>query len=87
MTSKHYGWQKRWRVDLAARQAVHESGLIVEYTQDPADPAAWDGELLPDPAVHAALIAKHGPHNIGPMMARLMREAGQIYKEALNDRH
>lgn len=87
MTGKHYRWQTRWTIDLGACTARHESGLVVCFSQAADTPGAWDGELLEDPALTAQLVRKHGPHNIGPMVARLMREAAQLYTEALNARH
>lgn len=54
MTSKHHGWQKQWRADLAARTAAHASGFVVQF--EPIAPGqhvtegphlitctAWDG--------------------------------------------
>lgn len=32
MTGKHYGWHRRWVVDLAASTASHDSGLTVAFT-------------------------------------------------------
>jgi hypothetical protein len=32
MTGKHYQWHKRWAVDLAARFATHDSGMVVDFS-------------------------------------------------------
>lgn len=77
MTSKHYRWQTRWRVDLDARRALHDSGLIVQFSTPEGRAHAVD-----DPELVARLTQQHGPHNIGPMLARWLREAGQLYREA-----
>lgn len=87
MTNKHHRWQTRWMIDLATCRATHDSGVIVQFTQAEDDAAAWDGTPIDDPELFAALLAKHGGHNIGPHFARLMREAGQLYEEALHARH
>lgn len=79
MTSKHYRWQTRWRVDLAASTAVHESGLQVRLVQTPRGPGA---EALNAEATVQALAGKHG-HNAPAMVARMLREARQLHAEAL----
>lgn len=84
MPSKHYRWQTRWRVDMPARSAVHESGLIVRFSA-PDRYGGADGEPVNSQEWLDQAIKKHGGHNIGPMLARLMREAGQIYQETLNN--
>lgn len=77
MTSKHYRWQRRWRVDLVERTATHESGFVVAFAPGRA------GEALPvnAEAIAAALAPKHGPHNVPAMLARLEREACQAFAE------
>lgn len=87
MTSKHHRWQTRWRIDLAAALATHDSGLIVRFTELVGQRGAWDGVPVDNPEVFAQLLAKHGPHNIGPHIERLKREASQLYKEAQNAGH
>lgn len=44
MTSKHYGWQAKWVVDLDARSATHDSGLTVDFEAVPMD---RDAQLAP----------------------------------------
>ena len=72
MTSKHYKWQARWRVDRAAGVATHESGLIVRAA--PGAPPRADNAA----EIVAALAPKHGGHNAPAMVARLEREARQL---------
>lgn len=83
MTSKHYRWQTRWHVNLDASTATHDSGLVVRFDRADDDQRAWDGAIVDDPAVMSALLSKHGPHNIGPHLARLMREAGELFSAAI----
>lgn len=73
MTSKHFGWHRRWQLDLAAGRATHDTGLIATYsTHTRGHPVA----TLSDPNnVTPALQAKHGGHNLPQMLARLQREA------------
>lgn len=73
MTSKHYRWQLRWRIDRAAGLAVHDSGVTL------AMPAATPLDC--EPAL-AAMLAKNGPHNMPKMMQRLAREARELYGTA-----
>lgn len=87
MTSKHHRWQTRWRIDLATNRAMHECGLVIQFARPDSMPGAWDGAPVDDPDVMAQLLTKHGPHNIGPHLARLMREAGQLFKEAHHAQH
>ena len=35
MVGKHYNWHKRWKVDIEAATAVHESGLVARFHQLP----------------------------------------------------
>lgn len=87
MTSRHYRWQRNWAVDLGAQTATHTSGLVVRFESSAADPRALDGQPVNADAVLATLLAQHGPHNAPQMVGRLMREAGEIYSEALRERH
>lgn len=83
MTGKHYRWQTRWVVDVDEAQARHESGLVVSFQR-------LAGHLEPEfedaPEILAKLTKQHGPHNIGPMLERWKREAGQLYREAIDAR-
>ena len=67
MTSKKYGWQKRWQVDRAAGTAHHDTGLQV---------AAAGGQVRANNAqqVQTVLAEKHG-HNAPEMVQRLLKEA------------
>ena len=67
MTSKKYGWQKRWAVDHTAGTAQHDTGLMVRM---------MGGQVSPNNAqqVETALSAKHG-HNAPEMVRRLLKEA------------
>jgi len=71
MTGKHYGWQKRWRLDLEASTATHDTGLVVDIS-------AGIGQAVNLEDLRAALTAKHGGHNVPPMVARLVREAERL---------
>lgn len=70
MTSKHYKWQARWRVDQSAGVATHESGLVVRMA---------GGQAVADNAdqVREALAVKNG-HNAAAMVARMLREAAAL---------
>lgn len=69
MTSKHYGWQKRWTVNHAAGSARHEHGLVV--LQD----MAGRRQVIGAETVAESLRPKHG-HNADAMVQRLIKEAG-----------
>lgn len=86
MASKHYGWQKRWVVDVDARTATHDTGLVFHFVREPN---GWSGEAdktvmqqwaalqqvkmpLPD-------VARHGQ--------RLAREAGDIWQATWQKAH
>lgn len=72
-------WRSKWAVDPSTCTVTHQSGLIVEYT---LNDGGWDGEIiselpeLSNNAKDAQIIANK--------FARLMREAGDIYKEHLD---
>lgn len=101
MTGKHFGWHKRWTVDLEGASATHDSGLVTRFLLLPLTEAqqqahdtdaaigkCWtpDGRewgVVTTPhmleVTFAALKAKNGPHNAQQMLARLAREAGEIW--------
>lgn len=87
MVSKHYKWQLEWAVNLEASTATHSSGLVVQFTPASDTPGAHDGRAINVEEVSGELLAKHGPHNVPQMLARLMREAGEVYTEARRGRH
>lgn len=66
MTSKHYGWQKRWTIDRQAGRAQHDTGLTVIVTG--GDPRAINALQ-----VQQQLSVNHG-HNAPEMVRRLMKE-------------
>lgn len=72
------GWRKRWRADLAALSAFHApSGLTVTFER--AQDGGWDGKPAKVPQSLIDNAAKDG----GRELARLMREAGDIFYENL----
>lgn len=74
MTSRHFRWQLRWRINHSAARAVHDSGLVVHWRNGAAVPD--------DAAAHVtALAVKNGLHNAPIMLARLLREAGELFAE------
>lgn len=75
------GWRSRWTVDRAKQEARHgPSGLVVRFYRAPDVPAR-DGAALNGQEVVAALIERHGQQAAARMLARLMREAGDIFAE------
>ena len=81
MTSKHYRWQTRWTIDVAAREARHECGLVVRFSAIPAGGScvAHSAQALNAEPVRAALAEKHG-HNATAMIERMLREALELYR-------
>ena len=77
MTSKHYRWQTRWHIDLAAGRATHDSGLIVSFTAA----SGPDGQAENADATLALLAVKNGPHNAPTMLRRLLKEAATLYHQ------
>ena len=70
------GWRGRWTV--TGDEARHgPSGLVVHFHRVEG---AWDGEATNGQDVYIALRAA-GTQNIDRMLARLMREAGDIFSE------
>lgn len=75
------GWRNRWAVDRAKQEARHgPSGLVVRFYRAP-DVPAWDGAALNGQEVGVALVERHGQQAATRMLARLMREAGDIFSE------
>ena len=79
MTGKHYRWQTRWRVDRAAGEARHDSGLVVRFD------AAGAARAVNADEVRAQLAVKHG-HNAPQMIARMLYEAALIYDSSSDGR-
>lgn len=71
------GWRSRWSVDLNSSTATHRDGWVFRFAL--ADDDMLDGECIAQPepftAAHMAQVA------------RLAREAGQIFQEVRNARH
>lgn len=72
-------WRSRWTVDLEAATTTHQAGLVVRFAPVEDDPGAYDGEVIAGMEALAGLD--------GQALARLMREAGDIYAEARHGRH
>ncbi len=73
------GWRSRWTVDREKWEARHgPSGLVVRFA--PAGPGEWDGAAVNAEEVARALIELHGSR-AAQMLARLMRESGQLWSE------
>lgn len=62
-------------------------GLVVRFTAAVDDPAALDGKSPNAQAIGNQLIAAHGATAAANVLARLMREAGEIYQRALEQQH
>ena len=75
MTSKHYRWQTRWRIE--GRRAIHESGLVVEFDSDPG--TRQIGIPANARKIESALRERHG-HNARAMILRLVKEAERLYE-------
>lgn len=66
---------------MSGNEARHgPSGLVVRF-QRAADAAAWDGQAVNGQEVAEGLIRAHGRDAARRMLARLMREAGDIFQE------
>lgn len=79
------GWRGRWTVDTAAGEARHgPSGLVVRF--DAHSEGGWQGAAVNLDEVGQALIERHGQADAARMLARLMREAGDIFQEKSSER-
>lgn len=72
-------WRSRWTVNLATCTATHRNGWVFRFTQDSNDKSAWDGECIDTPQ---PLTMEHLR-----IAQRIAREAGDVYIEALQERH
>ena len=70
-------WKQQWTVNLEAREATHESGLIVRFTQDSE---GWAGD-----SPNADEWSEKDPAGRSRIAARLMREAGDVFLEKLRE--
>jgi hypothetical protein len=73
------GWRRRWTVDLETSTIAHQNGLVVRFAPVEDEPGVYDGEVI---AGMESLIGMDGQ-----ALARLMREAGDIFVEARRGRH
>lgn len=79
-THPNRGWRSRWTVDRAKQEARHgPSGLVVKFQPHPD--GGWTGESPNMQEVFAAL-QKSGTQHLDRVLARLLREAGDIYAES-----
>lgn len=77
------GWRARWTVDAAQREARHgPSGLVVRFRPHPE--GGWTGEATNAQEIGAEILRVHG-ERAASMLARLMREAGEIFQEKICD--
>lgn len=79
------GWRGRWTVDAGEREARHgPSGLVVRFQRRGA---AWDGHVDDRLAkeISEAFIERHGAAAAALMIARLMREAGEVFTERMRN--
>lgn len=76
-------WRSRWAV--GGQEARHlTTGLIVRFERAQGA-GAWDGQATNAQEVLQALQAAGSP-DIARTLARLMREAGEIFAERQHDR-
>ncbi len=62
-------WRRRWTVDVPAREARHENGLVVRFTRDSQ---GWLGDAVA------------GVDTVNPLdAATLMRQAGEVFEKAV----
>lgn len=78
------GWRKRWVVNTAQRTATHQSGLTVQFDAQPDEEGGINGRVISSlPTLSADRAQAQRQANT---LARLLREAGEIYQERKNDR-
>jgi hypothetical protein len=75
-------WRRRWKVDLAGCTATHQDGWVFAFALAKGDNAAWDGKLIAQPQLPDPL-----PPGFAKTAARIAKEAGDLYMEALHGRH
>ncbi len=80
MNHPNRGWRSRWVVQ--GHEARHlPSGLVVRFERAQGV-AAWDGHPTNGQEAFQALREAHGPEEAARMLARLLREAGDIFQES-----
>lgn len=76
-------WRSRWTVDLVQRTASHKSGIAIQFDAEPGEDGGIDGQVIAGmPTLSADRATAQQQAN---ELARLMREAGDIYMEKLRD--
>lgn len=77
------GWRSRWSVDLQKSEAHHgPTGLVVRFVRS-GD--GWDGNSQNIDEVFAALKSTTPAKHLASTLARLMRQAGDIFSEKNNE--
>ncbi|MDR2209371.1 MAG: hypothetical protein LBE22_10435 [Azoarcus sp.] len=74
-------WRRCWKVDLSAATATHSDGWVFHFERDEED-GAWDGSVIDCPPLEAETSPEFAQRAL-----RIAREAGEIYTEALAERH
>lgn len=75
------GWRGRW--EFVGRDLRHKpTGLLVNFKRAPDDPTAWDGKPSNLDEVVAELSKSEPIEEVAKSLARLIREAGELFQEA-----
>jgi hypothetical protein len=78
------GWRSRWSVDLQKGEARHgPTGLVVRFVRRDD---GWDGQSPNVDEVFAALKSTTPEKHLASTLARLMRQAGDIFSEKNHER-
>lgn len=75
-----------WSVDLSLCEARHASGLVIRFHQAEDGLGGWLGELAGGGDLRP-LTAMFPSEEPAKLVARLAREAGDVYSEAMRGRH
>lgn len=75
-----------WSVDLSACEARHVSGLVIRFRKADDGLGGWVGELAGGGDLRP-LVAMYPNEKPEKIVARLAREAGDVYSEAMRARH
>lgn len=73
------GWRSRWMVDLESATTTHRDGWQFRFVPAADDPGAFDGECIAQPEPLTSTHVREA--------ARIAREAGDVFLEALRGRH